>query len=482
MPPFHGDSTSPNTTGSATWRQPGFGTQNGSSMPLTPMRRRAVLGQGLAASVALLGGLTEPSKPKQELDVLVIGAGLAGLACAQRLIAAGQRVRVLEGRQRIGGRIWTEQRQGCTIDLGASWLHGSTNNPLRALASRELGLKLLPTDEASRVIIGRDGMRWGKGRKDQAEAWLADFVQQAEQRGDADAALSSLVPPRLTPDQHFLLLADVVHELGAELNTVAANAPLGDGQELIGGDAMVPAGLNQLVSHLAQGVDIRLGQVVREIHNTPQGVRVSTAAGDWVEARMLCCSVPLGVLKRGAIRFVPPLPAAKAEAIQRLGMGVLDKIVLMFPQRFWDAATWIGNDGPNHGLWPEWVDLTALIGRPALMGFNAATQAQLLARQPDRAIVASALGQLQRCHPQQPIPEPSDVLLTRWGEDPFAYGSYSYPAVGSTPAMREQLARRWHGLVFAGEAVNTAFPATLQGAYLSGLQAAQRLLPDYSWG
>jgi monoamine oxidase len=74
------------------------------------------------------------------------------------------------------------------------------------------------------------------------------------------------------------------------------------------------------------------------------------------------------------------------------------------------------------------------------------------------------------------------VLLTRWGEDPFAYGSYSYPAVGSTPAMREQLARRWHGLVFAGEAVNTAFPATLQGAYLSGLQAAQRLLPDYSWG
>ena len=446
------------------------------------MRRRTVLGQGLAASVALLGGLTGPSKPRQELDALVIGAGLAGLACAQRLISAGQRVRVLEGRQRIGGRIWTEQRQKCAIDLGASWLHGSTNNPLRALVSRDLGLSLLPTDEAKRVIIGRDGMRWGKVRTEQAEAWLADFVLQAEQRGDVNKALSSLVPPQLTPDQRFLLLADVVHELGAELNTVAANAPLGDGQELTGGDAMLPGGLNQLVRHLAQGVDIRLGQVVSEIQNTPQGVRVSTTSGDLLEAKLLCCSVPLGVLKRGAIRFDPPLPAAKAEAIQRLGMGLLDKIVLIFPHRFWDAATWIGNDGPAPGIWPEWVDLTPLIGRPALMGFNAATQAQQLARQPDREIVASALGQLQRWHPQHPIPNPSDVLLTRWGEDPFAYGSYSYPAVGSTPAMREELARRWHGVVFAGEAVSTAFPATLQGAYLSGLQAAQDLLPGHSWG
>jgi len=443
---------------------------------LIPMRRRTLLGQGLAASVALLGAQAHPSKPGPKVDALVIGAGLAGLACAQRLIAAGRRVVVLEGRQRIGGRIWTERRQGAAIDLGASWLHGIANNPLHALLSRELGLSLLPTDDSSRVIIGPDGKPWGNGRTERAEAWLAAFVQQAEQRGEPNEALSKLVPPGLMPDQRFLLLADVVHELGAELNQVAANAPLGDGQELIGGDALVPAGLDRLVSHLAQGVDIRLGQVVREIHNTPKGVRVITATGAALESPLLCCSVPLGVLKRGAIRFDPPLPAAKAEAIQRLGMGVLDKIVLLFPQRFWDAAAWIGNDGPEPGLWPEWVDLTPVIGRPALMGFNAAKRAQQLAREPDRVIVSSALAQLQRCYPGRPIPEPSDVLLTRWGEDPFAYGSYSYAAVGSTPAMRAQLGRRWHGLVFAGEAVSTAFPATLQGAYRSGLEAAQQLL------
>ena len=157
-------------------------------------------------------------------------------------------------------------------------------------------------------------------------------------------------------------------------------------------------------------------------------------------------------------------------------MGVLDKIVLLFPRRFWDASSWIGNDSPEPGLWPEWVDLTPLIGRPALMGFNAAAEAQQLAQQANGAIVASALRQLQRCYPKQSIPEPSGALLTRWGEDPFAYGSYSYPAVGSAPAMRERLGQRWHGLTFAGEAVNTRFPSTLQGAYLSGIEAAQQLL------
>ena len=72
--------------------------------------------------------------------------------------------------------------------------------------------------------------------------------------------------------------------------------------------------------------------------------------------------------------------------------------------------------------------------------------------------------------------DPSEVLLTRWGKDPFSLGSYSYPAVGSTPAMRDELARRWGRMVFAGEAVSTSFPATIQGAYLSGIKAAKEIL------
>ena len=440
------------------------------------MRRRTFVRHGMAASLAMLGRRSMASQPSQTADAVIIGAGLAGLACAQQLIAAGRKVVVLEARQRIGGRIWSEQRQGYAIDLGASWLHGIANNPLHQLLIQELSVPIVPTNDQSQVTIGPDGDQWSSLRSEQADAWLRAFVNKAEETGRATESLVNLLPPRLTSDQRFTLIADVEHELGAELNTIAANAPLGDGQELMGSDAMVPGGLGKLVRHLSQGLDIRLGHVVTHIENQPNTITVRTAGGTEINAQRLCCTVPLGVLKQGGIRFEPQLPAAKMQAINRLGMGVLNKIVLLFSERFWDNTTWIRNDGPDAGLWPEWVDLTSLIGRPGLMGFIAANQARKLELQPDRDIITSALGQLRRCYPKRVIPDPSEVLLTRWGKDPFSLGSYSYPAVGSTPAMRDELARRWGRMVFAGEAVSTSFPATIQGAYLSGIKAAKEIL------
>jgi monoamine oxidase len=441
------------------------------------MRRRTLIGTALATSVALLSGRRSiAARPEHQIDALVIGAGLAGLTCAQRLIADGQRVLVLEARQRIGGRIWTERRHGSAIDLGASWLHGVASNPLHRVVTQDLRLAVIHTDEQSRITIGLNGQPWSAERTERADAWLDAFVRRAEDSGRTDQSLSRLLTKPLSSDQRFTLIADVEHELGAPLSAIAANAPLGDGQELVGGDALVPDGLDLVVQYFARGAEIRLGQVVQKIENHPQGVRVTTTAGAVFEARRLCCTVPLGVLKRNLIRFEPRLPNAKVRAIEHLGMGVLDKIVLQFPERFWDPTTWLRNDGPEAGLWPEWVDLTGMIGRPTLMGFIAATQAQQLERLPDQAILTSALNQLKRCYPKRVIPAPTDVLMTRWGQDPFACGSYSFPAVGSTPGMRADLAQRWDAIVFAGEAVSATHPATLQGAYLSGIQAAQALL------
>jgi phytoene dehydrogenase-like protein len=225
------------------------------------------MGQGMAASLAVLGGISIASQRTQANDAVVIGAGLAGLACAQRLMAAGRKVVVLEARQRIGGRIWSEQRHGFAIDLGASWLHGITNNPLHRLVTKEVGVPVVPTNDQSQVTIGPYGERWSGERSEQADTWLAALVRRAEENGTTRESLETFLPARLTPDQRFTLIADVEHELGAELKTIAANAPLGDGEELVGGDAMVPAGLDRLVWHLAQGIEIRLGQVVKQIQN-----------------------------------------------------------------------------------------------------------------------------------------------------------------------------------------------------------------------
>ena len=440
------------------------------------IKRRAFLLQGLAASATTLGGLSRVSSQEAPVDVLIIGAGLAGLACARRLKSSGKTVVVLEARQRIGGRISTSRQLGYPIDLGASWLHGISNNVLFPVVANQVYLRTVPTNYDNLITIGPDAKPWGTNQTRRAESWIERFVRDLERSGSINSPVSRLVPARVSPDQEFELIANVVHEVGADLGQIAAKYPQGDGRFLRGPDVMVPAGLDGLVNYLATGIDIRLGQDVRLIKNGRAGVTATTITGATFSAKKICCTVPLGVLQSNSIRFDPPLPAAKVIAINGLGMGLLDKIVLQFPSVFWDSKQLIRNDSDNHGLWAEWYNLMPVIGRPVLMGFNAASTAKQIARMSDTAIVASALSELRRCYPTKTIPVPNGYLLTRWGRDPHALGSYSFIRVGSSPSYREELGKPWNSLVFAGEAISTQFPATMQGAFISGEDAAKKLL------
>ena len=440
------------------------------------MKRRAFVLQGLAASAAAIGSLKRAHGQETSIDVLIIGAGLAGLACARRLRSAGKTVVVLEARQRLGGRILTSRQLGYPIDLGASWLHGISNNTLFPIATSQAYLRTVPTNYDDLITIGPDAKPWGINRTRRAANWIESFVRDSERSGSISSPVSRRVPAGASPDQKFELIADVVHEVGADLGQIAAKYPQGDGRVLRGADVMVPAGLDELVKYLATGIDVRLGQDIRLIKNGRTGVSVTTSAGAVFSAKRVCCTAPLGVLQNNSIRFEPPLPAAKMIAIKGLGMGLLDKIILQFPSVFWDQKQLIRNDSTNQGLWAEWYNLMPVIGRPVLMGFNAASTAKQIARMPDAAIVSSALSELRRCYPTRPIPAPSAYLLTRWGQDPYALGSYSYIRVGSSPSYREELGKPWNSLVFAGEAISTQFPATMQGAFSSGEEAANKLL------
>ena len=440
------------------------------------MKRRAFLLQGLAASATTLGGLSRASSQEIPIDVLIIGAGLAGLACARRLKSSGKTVVVLEARQRLGGRILTSRQLGYPIDLGASWLHGISNNVLFPVVTNKVRLRTVPTNYDDQITIGPDAKPWGTSRTRLAENWIEQFVRNAEWSGSINWPVSRLVPAGASPDQEFELISNVVHEVGADLGEIAAKFPQGDGRFLRGPDVMVPTGLDGLVRYLSTGIDVRLGQDVRLIKNSRAGVSIITAAGVVFNARKVCCTAPLGVLQSNAIRFEPPLPAAKTIAIKGLGMGLLDKIVLQFPYIFWDSKQLIRNNSGNQGLWAEWYNLIPVIGRPVLMGFNAASTAKQIAKMSDTAILASALSELRRCYPTKNIPAPNRYLLTRWGQDPYALGSYSYIRVGSSPSYREELGKPWNSLVFAGEAISTQYPATMQGAFSSGEDAANKLL------
>ncbi|MDN3543114.1 FAD-dependent oxidoreductase [Kinneretia asaccharophila] len=452
----------------------------------------SILSMGMAPALAQLQRASD-RQPVHAADaprVIVVGAGIAGLAAAQRLRAAGQRVLVLEARERSGGRIFTSQAwRGPAMDLGASWIHGAgPANPLTQLA-RRIGARTFSTDmENAQAYDGLGGeLRAAEQRR------LADLRGRigellAERELEArDVSLQALVyealdyTERPAPQQRlidFLLNSEFEHEYGAATRQLSARW-FDAGSAYEGGELIFPDGYKALIDHLSTGLDIRLQHEVREIdYQGAAGVTVRTQHGSF-SAPQLIVTLPLGVLKAGKVRFSPALPSRKQIAIEHLGMGVLNKCCLLFERAFWDTQLdWLNHLPPTGraGQWTEWVSLARPSGAPVLMGFNAADHGRRIEAMSDAALAQDAMAVLRRMFGSQ-IPAPQDVLVSRWASDPHALGAYSCHVLGSHPAQRDDLAQSVNGrLFFAGEATDRQHYQTVHGAYQSGLRAAQELL------
>lgn len=444
---------------------------------------------------ALLAGLVLPAcgrkarrKPdagapldatRTRFDVIVVGAGVSGLAAARTLADQGVDVVVVEGRDRIGGRVHTDRSLGVPLDLGASWIHGVTGNPLTELAAT-YGMKTIATSYDSGTLYGVDGKR----RTDEAaiEQQLDRILARLDTLRETiedDLPLGVVLThelDKLTPAQR----QDLAYEINAAIEHEYA-APVGEmslyywdaDDEDVGGDVLFPDGYDALPRGLAQGLDVRLSQPVTRIARDGTGVHVTTAAGE-LTADQVIVTVPLGVLQADTIAFEPALPAATLDARSRLGMGVLDKCYLQFEDAFWrdDATDWIGRISAKQGDWAEYLNLDKVLGQPILLAFNAATAARATELLDDQRTIDAALTALRTCYGAK-VTIPTGSLITRWAADPFAHGSYAFLEDGATPKDRETLAASVDGrLFFAGEHTVTDHPATVRGAYTSGLRAA----------
>ena len=313
--------------------------------------------------------------------VLVIGAGFAGLAAARALVDAGREVIVVEARDRTGGRAHTVPFGGAVADLGPSWIHGITDNPMVQLAA-DAGVTTIAFDYYNEI-----------GGNAKATVFLEQLTQQAVGADNAEIrALSDLLPETLTPAQKWVLSVEISNEFGADPSELAI-AALDEGEEMLGEDVFLEQGYSAITDYLADGLDVRLNWVVAKIEYGAEGATVYAADGTALWAELAVVTLPVGVLRAGNVDFSPPLPSEKADALDGLGSGLLDKLWLAFDDVFWDTETDVINwiDPENPGLWPFWINGYKLYGVPVLLTFNAGGVARELADWSDDEVVASAM-------------------------------------------------------------------------------------------
>ena len=265
----------------------------------------------------------------------------------------------------------------------------------------------------------------------------------------------------------------------------------GEHSQVIGGYQQVPRGLWRSPTTL----DVRTQTVVKEIHYNPQDEAgkgtILCEDGEVIEAEKIIVTVPLGVLKNSAIQFTPPLPTSKQGAIDRLGFGLLNKIILVYDKPFWDVSKdMIGllrdTDPPNstsqddfargRGQFYLFWNCVKTSGLPVLIALMAGDSAHQAERTSNEHLIKEVTGQLRNIHGRTAVPEPSEYIITRWGKDRFARGSYSYVSTEAQPEDYDAMAAPLGNLFFAGEATCGTHPATVHGAYISGLRAASEVI------
>lgn len=404
--------------------------------------------------------------------VAIIGAGAAGLAAAKVLKAAGISFDVIEARDRIGGRAFTDTLLGARFDAGAYYIHWAERNPWKKIA-QELAVPVIDDRLADGEFrLAEDGHLIPRGQSGRRRLAFSTFSQAADAYPTeiGDISLAAMAAELGGEDIAGAARAIALGALGEEPERVS----LADYNQLdSGGDLVVPSGYGALVARYGADVDVHLSTEVSLVDWSGRGVAMETNRGR-LAADAAIITVPLGVLLAGRVGFRPALPSAHQAAINGLQMGAYTKIVLRLERAdgfgMGANSTLVSRHGGAsilHAMWPHGERLVV-----SLVGGDAARD---LAGAGEEAAIEAMLQQLAEAFGPQVRSSFLGGRLVSWWVDPFALGSYSIAMpghAGARAALKEAVGDR---LYFAGEAVAGTGAMTVGGATLSGMDAAMRL-------
>jgi monoamine oxidase len=415
------------------------------------------------------------------LDVIIIGAGMAGITAARELTRAGRSVAILEARDRIGGRIKTIY-DFCDgpVEGGAEFVHGHDAVHMKEVVAAGLHVRGSAQMRRTAFNLG-DATRWLAIVCMNPETWACAGMRSKIANSEApDMSAGEFIEKhgykgkaRLLTEMTFL------QHLPGSLDDVGVLGMIDDGVLDLQTryNHRIVEGYSSLPKSLAKGLDIRLERIVNKVIWSETSARLQLEDGSELEARTVISTLPVGVLKSDLVQFEPALPESKQWALTQIEVGPIIKILLNFKEGFWPkwmemAASAVG---PINLYWSVFRGVDG--GSPALCCYCIGPRAAKLSDLSEEKVIEIVMADLKRMYPKS---NPGDALvkyqLVNWAKDPFACGGYTYLRPGARGA-RESLRATDTGALFWAGSGTEGLPVSelVETAYLSGLRAAREV-------
>jgi len=415
--------------------------------------------------------------------VAIIGAGVAGLTAARELSGAGMHVLLLEGRDRIGGRIFTHHTSEYPVELGAEFIHGRPPEIFDLVKEGRLRVA-----EMKWKVARRKGNRWIENDQIMGAVEQLFFKISTDEPDQSFQQFIDRVDPNPEVKDQALRFVEGFHAADPRRISVHSLVKSNTADEKIDGDRQFrfEQGYDLLVKSISESInwkpcELRLNTPITEVEWKPGKVVLKTSTGAEFQAQRAIVTVPLGVLKAGSIRFSPAL-REKEKTLQRLETGPVIRASLCFRSKFWEEqerfhdVSFLFTDDPQFPTW--WTSNP--LPFPILTGWAAGHHAKALINLSAEQVVHRALESLARIFDMDIASLERELragFTHDWEVDPFSCGAYSYPLVGGSDAGRELESPLCSTLFFAGEATDSeGHNGTVHGAIASGLRVAKAVV------